>query len=75
MRNFIITAAGAVMLAIFAVATATDASARAKAAGKPNPTAVIAKCKAEHGKVWTFDGKVDAMGRCWRDNGFRGGAV
>ena len=56
--------------ATIAIAAPTEAFAKARVTVRPNSLrAAVLKCKDDHAKLWTYDGRVFAVGECWRQVG------
>lgn len=75
MRAFTTTAATAVMLsacsisAVIMITAPTEAVAKAKVTVRPKAVTAVVQCKTDHAKLWTYDGRVFAVGECWRQVG------
>jgi invasion protein IalB len=70
MKKLIVAVAVAALAGTFAIAPASAKKA-AKSHAKATKTDWVAKCTADNGKLWMgLDGKVQAIGECWRRVGF-----
>jgi SH3-like domain-containing protein len=56
--------------AAIAITAPTEAFAKAKITVRPKVVSAVVQCKTDHAKLWTQDGRVFAVGECWRSVGF-----